>query len=88
MESSDLVTIYDIERKHQELLRCFNAIVALKASKEIWFGFLRDGHLFAGEQEIRLKISQYSRAIGFFYRLHVSKVAEYGNLVTRYTILS
>ncbi len=88
MESSDLVTIYDIERKHQELLKCFNAIASLKASKEIWFGFLRDGHLYASEQEIRLKISQYSRAIGYFYRLHQTKIAEYGNLVTRYTILS
>ncbi len=88
MESSDLVTIYDIERKHQELLKCFNAIACLKASKEIWFGFLRDGHLYASEQEIRLKISQYSRAIGYFYRLHQSKIAEYGNLVTRYIILS
>jgi hypothetical protein len=88
MEPSDLVTIQDIEDKLNELLGCLYALRTLKASKDNWICYLRDGHLFATEQEIRLKISQYSRAIGFFYRLHVSKVAEYGNLVTRYTILS
>jgi hypothetical protein len=88
MEPSDFVTIQDIVRKHTELIKCANALITLKASKDIWFGYLKDGHLFASEQEIRLRISQYSRAIGYFYRLHVMKVREYENIVTRYTILS
>ena len=88
METSDLVTIQDIEDKHKELLRCAYALRTLKASKDNWFGYLRDGHLFATEEQIRLRISQYSRAIGYFYRLHVAKVADYENLVTRYIILS
>jgi hypothetical protein len=88
MEPSDLVTIQDIEEKHKELIRCAYALRTLKASKGNWLIYLRDGHLFASEQEIRLKISQYTRGIGYFYRLHTIKVAEYENLVTRYTILS
>lgn len=84
METSDTITYEQIEAKHLEAFRCFETLKKLNDAQKIWFKYLLEGHLFASESEIKLRISQYTRAIGYFYRLHGRKCMEYENLVTRH----